>query len=387
MNIAIFGAGIAGLTCATTLRKQGHDCVVYERDRLAHDAGMGFILMPEAITCMNRLGIHLTGDSSGIPLERYVCRSSTGEVLNEEAMPPRSRSIRRRELIAALVNAAEIKNTIKFDAGLESLEFDEHDRVTAAVLSSGERIAADLFVAADGVHSRARRTLFPNWPEQQARVLEVVGLVRCARTTRWAKHNLTKFHAKEGGLAFGILPLDADHIVWFVQFDSQRFPPPGSRDAGSAEWRNFVETLAGKWAYPVAHLLAMTDPSLMHSWQPLDTDLVPYFHRENLVLAGDAAHPLSPFTSQGVSSAVADAVALANALPARNEAVPLRKGLEAYSNRRYQQCSPYLMKGRELMQKFLSPVNDNSFMVPLATSSGVAIEDLRIRRSQCTTQS
>jgi salicylate hydroxylase len=387
MNIAIFGAGIAGLTCATTLRKQGHHCAVYERDRLAHDAGMGFILMPEAIASMDRLGILLTGDSSGVPLERYICRDIAGKVLYEEAMPPGSRSIRRRELISALVHAAEINNAIRFDAGLASLEFDEQGHATAAVLSSGERIAADLFVGADGVRSRARQALFPNWPAHRARVLEVVGLVRCAKTTHWAKHNLNKFHAAKGGLAVGILPVDADHIVWFLQFDSLRFPPPCSRDAGSREWRDFVQKLAGEWAYPVAHLLAITEPPLMYNWYPLDTDLTPYFHRNNLVLAGDAAHPLSPFTSQGVSSAIADAVALANAVPAGNETRSLLKGLESYSAQRRRQCAPYLTKGRELVQKFLSPVSKNTVMLPLAPSLGVAIENLKIRRSRCTTRS
>jgi 2-polyprenyl-6-methoxyphenol hydroxylase-like FAD-dependent oxidoreductase len=104
----------------------------------------------------------------------------------------------------------------------------------------------------------------------------------------------------------------------------------------------------------------------MHVWYPLDTDLVPSFHRQNLVLVGDAAHPLSPFTSQGVSSAIADAVALAYALPPKNESGALVTGLASYSSQRRKQCAPYLSKGRELMQRFLAPVNSDSFMLPLA---------------------
>jgi 2-polyprenyl-6-methoxyphenol hydroxylase-like FAD-dependent oxidoreductase len=313
-------------------------------------------------------------------------------VLYETAMPPHSCSILRRELISALVNAVGMKDAIKFDAELKRLEFDErgsdeHGHVTTAVLSSGELIEADLFVAADGAHSRARHSLFPNWPVRQARVLEVVGLVRCAKTTKWAGHNLNKFHAAGGGLAVGILPVDTDHVVWFMQFDSRRFPPPCSRDASGQEWRDFVQKLAGKWAYPVAYLLAFTESQRMHVWRPVDTDLVPYFHQENLVLAGDAAHPLSPFTSQGVSSAIADAVALANVLPSKNENGPRLEGLASYSSQRHRQCAPYLSQGRELMQKFLSPVHKNNFILPLARSLDMAIENLRIGRSQCTTRS
>jgi len=155
-------------------------------------------------------------------------------------------------------------------------------------------------------------------------------------------------------------------MVWFMQFDSLRFPPPYSRDAGSQEWRDFVQKLTVEWACPIAYLPAVTESRNMHAWCPLDTDLIPYFHQKNLVLAGDAAHPLSPFTSQGVSSAIADAVALANALPSRNKNGLLLKGLASYSIQRHRQCAPYLSKGRELMQKFLAPVDSNNFMLPLA---------------------
>jgi 2-polyprenyl-6-methoxyphenol hydroxylase-like FAD-dependent oxidoreductase len=366
MHVAIFGAGIAGLMSAITLRLHGHSCALYERSRQAHDAGMGFILMPEAITCMEKLGIQLTGDCIGLPLDRYICRNITGKVLYEQAIAQPSRSIRRRELINALVDAANLKDALKFDAELEQLEFGDQGYVTTAVLSSGERVTADLFVAADGARSRIRHTLFPNWPVQKARVLEVVGLVRCAKATRWAGHNFNKFHASAGGLAFGVLPVDTDHIVWFMQFDSFRFLPPRTRDASSPDWQDFVLKIVGRWAFPVASLLATTESRNMHVWSPLDVDVIPCFHRENVVLTGDAAHPLSPFTSQGVSSAVADAMTLANVLPRTNDKKLLEKALAYYSDQRQRQCALYLNTGRELTQKFLAPVNRNNFMLPLA---------------------
>jgi salicylate hydroxylase len=113
-------------------------------------------------------------------------------------------------------------------------------------------------------------------------------------------------------------------------------------------------------------LPAATESRDMHVWCPLDTDLIPYFHQKNLVLAGDAAHPLSPFTSQGVSSAIADAEALANALPTGNVNGLLLKGLESYSSQRHRQCAPYLSKGLELMRIFLAPANGKNFILPLA---------------------
>src|SRR5258708_1168988 len=61
--------------------------------------------------------------------------------------------------------------------GLDTLEFDEHSNVTAAHLTSlaGKmRITADLYVSAEGVNSRARQLLFPDWPTTPNQVPEMV---------------------------------------------------------------------------------------------------------------------------------------------------------------------------------------------------------------------
>ena len=321
MEIAIFGAGIAGLMSAITLRAQGHSCRIYERMRQGHETGMGFILMPDGIECLQSFGVNLTGENSGAPLQRYFCRSSSGQILYEQPLPAGTRSIRRRQLIDALMTALPADSAPRFDAELAALDFDDAGNVTQARLNTGANVKADLYVSAEGIRSRARQALFPAWPATQAQVLEIVGMVDCKNTVRWASNNFNKFHAVTGGIALGTLAVDSEHVIWYLQFDSQRFPQPAEDAANFAEMRKkFVTSLVGDWAEPIPHLLSIADFSRTHLWRPLDTDLVPSFYRGNLVLVGDAAHPLSPFTSQGVSSAVADAVALAeNLRPAECE--------------------------------------------------------------------
>src|SRR5215469_18282326 len=116
MNIAIFGAGVAGLTAGITLSAQGHTCRIYERTRPDHETGMGFILMPEGIDCLEGLGVKLSGEHSGAPLHRYLCRDSAGKVLYEQQLPAGARSMRRRDLIAALTCALPAHSSPVFDA-------------------------------------------------------------------------------------------------------------------------------------------------------------------------------------------------------------------------------------------------------------------------------
>ena len=105
----------------------------------------------------------------------------------------------------------------------------------------------------------------------------------------------------------------------------------------------------------------------VHLWRPVETELIPQFHRANLALAGDAAHPLSPFTSQGVSSAIGDAVALAKAVDAvaKGEST-LESALSGYSLERHAKCAPFVAKGRELSRDFLAPLTAKSLLLPIA---------------------
>jgi aspartate/methionine/tyrosine aminotransferase/2-polyprenyl-6-methoxyphenol hydroxylase-like FAD-dependent oxidoreductase len=366
MNTAIFGAGIAGLTAGITLAAQGHNCRIYERMPRGLETGMGFILMPEGIDCLQSLGVKLSGEHSGAPLHRYLCRDSAGQVLYEQQLPAGARSMRRRDLIAALTRALPADGAPVFDAELAGLDFDAAGNVAGARLNTGETVNADLYISAEGIRSRARQALYPDWPSAQAQVLEIVGLVRCESTVCWASHALTKFHAVNGGLAMGIMAVDAEHVIWYLQFDSKRFPAPPENGKNFTETRRqFVHLLVGDWAEPVPHLLNITDFSRTHLWRPLDADVVPQFHRGNLVLIGDAAHPLSPFTSQGVSSAIADAVALAEALAAGPD---LEAGLARYSHERRAQCAPYVAKGREITRHFISPQIGSTILLPIAQS-------------------
>lgn len=371
MEIAIFGAGIAGLMTAIALRAQGHQCRIFERMRQGHETGMGFILMPEGIDCLQSFGVKLTGENSGAPLQRYLCRSSTGQILYEQPLPPGTRSIRRRQLINALMGALPADNAPVFDAELAGLDFDDAGNVTLARLNTGATLQADLYVSAEGIRSRARQSLYPGWPAPQAQVLEIVGMVQCKSTVRWASNNFNKFHAVSGGIALGTLAVDAEHVIWYIQFDSARFPqPPDDGDFAEAR-KQFVISLVGDWADPIPHLLSITDFSRTHLWRPLDTDLIPSFYRGNLVLVGDAAHPLSPFTSQGVSSAVSDAVALAENLRPQNlKTQPdLEHALARYSQERREQCAPYVDKGRELTRHFLTPEIGSTILLPMAESN------------------
>jgi salicylate hydroxylase len=359
MNIIIFGAGIAGLMTAITLSAHGHHCKIYERCRENLDGGMGMIIHPACLNHFTQFGINLSHHMAGSDLSQYRYRNINGDILHEQIMHTGTLGICRRHLIDILVNALPSSHTVVLDSALQTLEFNTAGQITSAYLSTGECVMADLYIAADGAHSQARHALFPGWPMPTARTLEMVGLVDDDQTAQWAAGALNKFHAGNGGIAFGILPVGESQVVWYLQFDELRFSQPASNTQAK---RVFVQDLVGHWAYPISRLIAASDFSKVHTWRPIDSDLIPSFYRNNLVLIGDAAHPFLPFTSQGISSAIADAVTLSEAL----ETDCLRNALDSYSFLRRTQCTRHITQGRNLARRFLAPQSIYSDMLPFA---------------------
>jgi flavin-dependent dehydrogenase len=77
-------------------------------------------------------------------------------------------------------------------------------------------------------------------------------------------------------------------------------------------------------------VLAELVPGGAHLWHTTDLDPLHQLHRDNVVLLGDSAHPMLPFTSQGSSSALEDALRLAAKFLYENEAM-IREKVKAES--------------------------------------------------------
>ena len=183
---------------------------------------------------------------------------------------------------------------------------------------SGWRRRADLIVAADGVHSACRRSLFPEANLTQERVTELVlslvdpvhslALAGCCR----------KFQDSASGLALGLLPCRSGRLVAYAQFATARHrAPERERDVVP-----FLRHHFGGWNPLLEGLLEELTPETSHLWHTTDLDPLPQLHRGNVVLVGDSAHPLLPFTSQGSAAALEDALCLAAQLDGTDGRVP-----------------------------------------------------------------
>ena len=84
-------------------------------------------------------------------------------------------------------------------------------------------------------------------------------------------------------------------------------------------------------------------------------------------MAGDAAHPLLPFTSQGANTALEDAVCLSEQLLACRHPAHLNRALSTYHHKRHPSLKHYLHAGRSMAAQFVRPPTElESVSLPLA---------------------
>jgi 2-polyprenyl-6-methoxyphenol hydroxylase-like FAD-dependent oxidoreductase len=209
-----------------------------------------------------------------------------------------------------------------------------------------------------------REDLFPGHVFRAGRVKELVCQVHVpALATEIGAAFIKTFHP-DGGLAFGIVPCGAGRLIWFLQYDSERWT---LEREDAALYREFTLARMAGWPEPIPAILEATEFADVHLWHTADLDPLPGLHRGNVALVGDAAHVMLPFTSQGANSALEDAVELAACL-----SVALHTGgrplhaLASFDAIRRPVLRRYLKAGRELAAAFLRPAApDGKMPLPL----------------------
>ncbi|MFF5208621.1 FAD-dependent oxidoreductase [Streptosporangium sp. NPDC000396] len=299
----VIGAGIGGLTAAVALRQRGWDVTVFERAASLEPVGSGLSVFANALKALDTIGVGddirklsvLQGEG-GVrrPDGRWLIKT-TNEATSARHDGDSVVLLRRADLVDALSARLEpgmlrLNTTVK---GVDS----ENGRVTT---DAGE-VEADLVVAADGIHSVTRTTLFPGHPAP-----------RYAGITAWrmlvpSEGIPGQTHESWGhGKIFGVLPL-AGGLTYCYATDAV---PAGG---GGGDQRAELLRLFERWHDPIPELLAATKAEnvLRNDVYHLETPL-PAMHRGKVALLGDAAHAMTPNMGQGACQAIEDAVVLAH---------------------------------------------------------------------------
>ncbi len=359
MKVVIIGGGIAGLSLGIQLRKRNFEVVVFERSAGISLIGHAFLMHSDGLSILEELNSDSKVSLPGTPTDSFSLRRPDGKEIKRLKLES-WQCMKRVDLIRFLYHQLP-PELIK--AGRTFSHFNYEDgKVKAAVFTNGETEYGDIFVGADGSNSKVREQIYGTVKFTPVQVKEVVGIAVNIKTQSENRPNeFIKFQHKHNGLAFGMIPASESDYVWFMQFD----PTISDKPHGTPEeLKAFCFELLKDFPPVVKEVLEGNDFNNSYIWNTRDFDLLPTFHKQNVVLIGDAAHQALPFTSAGTTNALIDAKILALCL---DYCERLEDAFTRYYNIRSADVSKHIHLGRELKEMFLNPQNqdDDDIPVPL----------------------
>ena len=349
MRIAIIGGSTAGLATALRLQLSGHDVSVWERRAGASTGGLGLLLTPSAGRCIERIGVDIGARAH--PIEQCEILEGNGRTIL--SVPMEAAGVEREVLVDALSSHLQ-PGTLHSGSSFVDFETDERGHARAALFGDGTRVEADLFIGADGVRSRVRRRHVPGPPLAPVRTVELVGMCRRDRVPESMRGRFFKSIRPGEGIAVGLVPASDNSVIWYVQCDPGRWP---QALLAMEERRRWLLSEVRRWPAVVEETICGSDLAGLHLWRTTDRELPAGFHRTNVLLVGDAAHPLLTFTSQGTGSAIEDALAIGDILddhgPAGADAMD--RALREFARLRRPVLRRRLQMGRRMQREFLRP--------------------------------
>ncbi|MGA7328944.1 MAG: FAD-dependent monooxygenase [Rhodomicrobium sp.] len=316
LSIAVIGAGMGGLAAAAALRRAGIDVTVYEQAARFSRLGAGIQIGCNAMKVLRRFGLEPALRGTAFYPRSWNNRNyDTGEVRfdmtfgesAEERWGAPYLLAHRGDLHTALASLVP-KTDLRLDHRLTGLDQPAGGgaRLTFA---NGAIVEADAVVAADGVHSFVKESLFGKEQLNFTGRIAYRTVFPAALISDGAIDDCTKWWGPDRHIVIYFVKPDRSE-VYFVT--SQ--PEPGfTVESWSA--MGDVNELRKAFAdfHPQVRALLKACPSV-HKWALVDRDPLPRWAEGNVTLLGDACHPMTPYMAQGAAMAIEDAAVLARCL-------------------------------------------------------------------------
>ncbi|WP_106395406.1 FAD-dependent oxidoreductase [Enhygromyxa salina] len=359
--IVIIGGGIAGLATAAGLIRRGIEVRILDRGWLPWQMGMGFIVLRTGLDALCELFPKVLWGSVGAPVLRAKIMTCDSELLSDTRLD--AYAISRGTLMETMLRQLP-PGTLVDHATVADFARTSDGRVRAVVCEDGRIFPCSMVIGADGIRSTTRRLLHPQVSLDDVRVREVVSIFDAPHVAELIGTTFYKYYDPDGGFGVGIVHVGGGQVVWFVQHDAARYDW-ADLSPGMIRWKIW-EKVAG-WPAPIPALWAMTKFSKSHLW--FTRDLYPDYDyaRDNVVLVGDAAHPVLSFTSHGATGALEDAVLLPPMLSNAFTDPEREAAAAAFALIRRDMFERIVIEGREILERFLLPLakQPQGVMVPL----------------------
>ena len=343
-RVLIVGGGIAGLTAAIALHRQGFRVELVERSPGWHATGAAIQIHANGMRILHALGLGEAVEQAGAVVRHWIYCDQQGEVLCEANLMeiwgkagPCIAIDRPRLQKILLAGAAAVP--CRLDTSITSLMQDE--RRVQVGFSDGTTSDYDLVVGADGISSTVRTlvlgTVLPDY----------AGIMVWRSLAPIRPPDPTNFRIMFGdGCFFGITPLGEGPTNVFGAVGM-----PRTHDPLQGRLERFRKRFAG-FGGPVQECLAALSSDEQIHCGPGEVLKPDHWHQGRIVLIGDAVHAAAPTMAQGGSMAMEDAYVLAEIL---RGVETIERALDSYETRRKPRVTWVQQQSRIILESYLMP--------------------------------
>lgn len=345
MKVGILGGGIGGLSTAIALKQEGFDVTVYERFSRPTEIGAGIVCWPNASFVLEQLGV-LDKISKVSGSLSYMNRiSNIGEPIGSldihelnRLMKYPSYSIIRKDLMSILIQRT-IELNIKIHYQHEVVKLSNNNANTTVKFSNGESIQPDIIIGADGrMKSLTRKYVNGrNAPIYQG-FINWVGIFE-QDSADFSDLSVSDYWGT--GERFGIVPISKTKAYWAGGVVSKNI-----NEINPNKYKSELNSLFCDWPDIICKIINETPQSEINKIYVHDHDPIDLWHKNNVVLLGDAAHSPLPTSGQGACQALEDAWHLTKCL--KNNINDLSKAFTLFTELRSSKTSGITMGGRQL---------------------------------------
>lgn len=363
-RILVSGGSLGGLMAANALLRAGHDVTVLERStRSLEGRGAGIVTHENLREALRRCGA-VVDDTLGVPVASRVVLNAAGDAECRWDHPQVLTSWGR---LYALLRAALPATNHRLGAAVTGVEQSETG--VRVRLASGESLAAELLVAADGIRSTIRAQLAPAVQPLYAGYIAWRGVCDEASLSRRTRETLFDhfgFGLPEGEQMIGYPVAGADdsvargqrrwNFVWYrpvapgaelaaMLTDADGVHHPEGIPPQQVSWRHISAMRAAARDKLAPQFAEIAEKTAVPFLQPIYDFISPELAFGRVALLGDAAFVARPHVGMGVAKAGDDAMVLTRCI-AELGATPA--ALRRYAQLRQPVCAGVVQRARRL---------------------------------------
>ncbi len=353
MNVVVLGGGVAGISSAIALKKKGFNVTVYERHESETNIGAGIVVWPNAAYILDKLGVlNEIKAVSGYPSSMQRI-SSEGDSLGSiniksinKIMGYPSLSILRKDFQNILIKKLKTLGvSVKYGHTVSKLETNKYNKVQVH-FTNGIDITADIVIGADGrMTSLAREYVNgENIPVYQG-FINWIGVFES--DTKVFKEIEVKDYWGTGE-RFGIVPVSENKAYWAGGIASKN-----TNERNPENYKTELKSIFSSWSNTIEKVITETPVEKINKIYVHDHNPIEKWHKNNLIVIGDASHAPLPTSGQGACQALEDAWYLAECLIKNN--TNIENAFVKFTELRYEKTKSIIFAGRNLASTLFNP--------------------------------